>query len=746
MQLTSVGFRAMPSQRPAVAARTKEPETAPSLKPETRRPEFSAEQLKTLTEVRNPGATTLQDRLDLARSLTDVLSQEDAVRSARFLVELSSGQSGCKYLGNDVEIDVNYRGRPLDQATRELRDMLAWIKSSRAHRSNWGEAGQAELALGVATCVLADEPEKAELFKSLLHDYGNPYTAYQLTQKLARLPEEYRGPTRDSIERHYSFDEKGQPRPWGPPQNWLKSSLRLLFMASLLEPGQPFSEAQEAAAILGPRLDALQSRESKVFSSYKASDESFDRARDYRDPHETPLQAVARQLDLIDSLAAKGFKVVDQRHSISYLSHRLPHWRELLPGQSADQILRGVVREVVATDLPPERMGPLVSQLDERMQPGETPRSCLDRLARMHGQLEKRFAGYGQKALDEAFRSSLNLPAATPLLLADVADRHAQRNPVEDLNEFGFFSRALELSKQGMPADAIVTALELERATTGSCSGLGQLKANLNWLEREGTLTPERRAEVESGLTGWVTAFRLAGAPDPSRGLVDALKENPLQDLATAVRGCKEGDLMGHLEQPEQREASATALSEVLRLGRRLGYQQGPLLDMLRAAMRQAGVEGALALPGLLAELKPDQQLPSQEDLVDLVRSTVAREAADHDQASLSIKERLERAARSFYLTGSYNGMRQACDRLQVWQDSGRLRRDVPFSELKDALERHLVQLRVLGTPPEKTVEQALAALQASEYGGEGQVCQTLGMIGEKLAVGAVPVKIRRSR
>lgn len=89
--------------------------------------------------------------------------------------------------------------------------------------------------------------------------------------------------------------------------------------------------------------------------------------------------------------------------------------------------------------------------------------------------------------------------------------------------------------------------------------------------------------------------------------------------------------------------------------------------------------------------------------------------------------------------------MRQAREKLELWQDSGRLRQDVPFPELNHALETHINQLRITGTPAEKTVALAFERLAESEYAMDGSsLGQTVGLVGDKLAIGSVAVKLRK--
>jgi hypothetical protein len=709
--------------------------------PPKEKPTFTPDQLKKLADVRHPGLTSSQERIELATRLTERLNPSDAVDSARFLVEMSSGEGGMRYIGGDVEVDVEYRKQPLEQATADFLAMLDRLGQCRGRTSGsrgWGDFSRAQFALAVVNCVLADQPEQKAEFLSLLHDYGDPYLACSLQRLLARVPAPHRQAVRQAIDRDYTHNEKGEPRRWGPPQNWYKGAKLTLFMASLLGPDQPLEAALEASERLGPRIEKLQEAEKKVFSSYKPDPEVFRHAAEnYRDPGEDAFQAIERQLDQIDKLAGKGLKVTEQRHVVGYISHPLKEWQ---PGFKS---LPRVVDELLATDVPTERLATIGYNLHLQQREGESVRQTLDRLADTFHDLERRLGQYGENALGDAFSACLLLGGDEPApLLADLADRWAERHDPKDLGN-QFFSHARTAYRSGDGCQDLLSRIEQSLAFTGSVGGLRHLDDLLDGRVKEGKVTPERRQEFESQKLAWVGAARLIGDRQPGQLPEALLTDQPL-DLSGAFRDRPNGDLVTRLT-PEAIVETVSALGESERLGRRLGYPRELILQTVQSVLRESGPEAALTLPALLEELSRSEKRPSPEELSEMVRATVAGAAAGSLSAEIPLADRIARVEHSHYLTGSYQGLQKALERLQVWQDSGTLRQDVPFDVLSNSLESHIMQLRVTGTPAEKTVELAFDRLRESEYSAEGSALgQTVGLVGDRLAIGSVPLRLRK--
>ncbi len=722
----------------AAGTRPQDEETTPQAKPG---PTFTPDQLKKLDDVRHPGLTSSQERVELATRLTEVLGPSDAIDSARFLVEMSSGEGSMRYIAGEVEVDVNYRKQPLAEARDDFLAMLDRLDHCRGRQSSsrgWGDSSRAQFALAVTSCVLADQPEQKAEFLSLLHDYGDPYLACHLQKLLAKVPAQHRTRLRQAIDRDYTHNEKGEPRQWGPPQNWQKSARLTLFMASLLGPEQPLDAALQASRQLGPRIEKLQEAEKKVFSGYKADPEAFRyAAENYKDPGEDAFQAIERQLDQIDKLARKGLKVTDQRHLVGHLTHPLTDW------QPDFKSLPKVVDELLAADVPTEHLATIGHNLSRQHREGETARETVDRLADTYHQLEIRLKQYGEQALGDAFSACLALGGdETAVRLADLADRWAERHDPKDLGN-QFFHSARSASQSGDSCQDLLSRMEQSLAFTGSVGGLRNLDHTLDWREQEGKVTPERRREFESQKLAWVGAARLVG--DRPGQVPEALLNNQPLDLQRAFRDRPNGDLVARLGTPEAIVETVSALGEVERLGRRLGYPQELLLQTVQSVLRETGPEAVLALPALFEELSLGKKRPSREELSEMVRATVASAAAEGLSPEIPLADRIARVEHSHYLTGSYQGLQKAHERLQVWQDSGTLRQDVPFETLSNSLESHILQLRVTGTPPEKTVELAFERLRESEYSAEGSALgQTVGLVGDKLAIGSVPVRLRK--
>lgn len=728
------------ANRPQAAAGVRPQDVDPSPEPETK-PTFTPEQLKKLEEIRKPGLTSIQERIDLATRLTEVLSPSDAVDSARFLVEMSSGEGSMRYIGGEVEVDVRYRKQPLSELTEDFLAMLDRLGHCRGRQPNsrgWGESSRAQFALAVTNNVLADQPEQKAEFLSLLHDYADPYLACHLQKMLAKVPARHRQELRQAIDREYTHNEKGEPRQWGPPQNWQKSARLTLFMASLLGPDQPLEAALRASKQLGPRIEKLQEAEKKVFSSYKADPEVFRHAAEnYRDPGEDAFTAIERQLDQIDKLARKGLKVTDQRHLIGHISHPLKEWQ---PGFKS---LPRVVDALLAADVPAEHLATIGHNLSRQHREGETARQTVDRMATTFHQLEKRLQQYGSKALGDAFSASLILGGdEIALQLADLADRWAERHDPSDLSN-QFFSFARSAYQKGDSCQDLLSRLELSLAFTGSVGGLPNVDHTLDWREKDGKLTPQRRQEFESQKLAWLGAARLVGDGKAGQVPEALLSEQPL-DLQLAFRAGPDGDLVTRLT-PEAIVETVSALGEAERLGRRLGYPKELILQTVQSVLRESGPEAALTLPSLFEELSSSEKRPSKEELSEMVRATVASAAAMGLSAEIPLADRIARVEHSHYLTGSYQGLQKARERLQVWQDSGTLRQDVPFETLTNSLESHILQLRVTGTPAEKTVELAFDRMRESEYSSEGSALgQTVGLVGDRLAIGSVPLRLRK--
>lgn len=753
MQIGPVRFETFrPGSAPAPKAAA--PEPAPARR-EPRKPKLSEDDLKWLRDVRHPTTTTYQERVQLAESLMDRLTPQAAGSAARLIVAVASGQTGCGYhVGDEFQVDVKYtRPRPVEEVTSEFREMLDRLTQTRNRRDaslGWGDAGKAEFAMAIVNGPLVDKPDQAKEFLGLMHDFGDPHIAWNLLHRLEKVPAEHRAAVRQAIDRAFTHDEKGQPRRWGPPQDWLKSSKRLLFMASLLEPGQPLELAQAAVTKLGPRMDALFQAEAKVYSNHKQDDERFRQAAlRHRDPGETPFQALDRQFDLIDRLSGAGLKVQDQRHGLESLGYQLDFWRQVMPGESAQTLLSTLVDGLLASGIPVKRLSPLFSQLKSQVQPGESPAETLARMAQAHDRLEGRLARYGEEAVTEGFEAAVGIPGAPVELLADLADRWKERHA--DARFTGsFFYAARALYEPGDTAQTLGDRMERNYAYTGAFDGLKQLGGNFNWLEKDGKLSSERRQELQEQAPGWLTGFRLSGQPDPRGKLWEHVRDRPDEPLGPAVRQGPEGDVIDRLEvsgRPLHQTLAevGAALGETFRLGKRLSYTEPELVQAMRVAIREAGPEGAFAFPAFLEELGAGDRAPKAEELPEMVRATVATQAAGSLMAGLPLEKRLERVAHSHYLTGSYRGLQQAHERLEAWQNAGILRQDVPFQELYGVLEKHILQLRITGTPAEKTLEAAFQRLRESEYATEGSpLGQQMGIVGEKLAVGSVPVKIRK--
>ncbi len=726
------------ARQPLSAAGTR-PEADEAVPPAKEKPAFTPEQLNKLNDVRRPDQTSSQERIELATRLTERLNPGDAVDAARFLVEMSSGEGSIRYISGEVEVDVQYRKQPLEQATADflaMLDRLGQCRGRTADSRGWGDSSRAQFALAVTNCVLADQPEQKAEFLSLLHDYADPYLACSLQGLLARVPAQHRQQVRQAIDRDYTHNEKGEPRRWGPPQNWQKSARLTLFMASKLGPDQPLEAALEASRRLGPRIEKLQEAEKKVFSSYRADPDIFRHAAEnYRDPGEDAFQAIERQLDQIDKLAQKGLKVVDQRHLVGHISHSLKQW------QPGFQSLPRVVDELLAADVPIEHLGTIGHNLHRQHREGESVRQTVDRLADTFHDLEKRLGQYGEKALADAFSACLFLGGDGPALLAEIADRWAERHDPRDLGN-QFFFHALTAYQSGDDCQDLLSRMEQSLAFTGSVGGLRQLDDSLDWRVKEGKVTPERRREFESQKLAWVGTARLLG--EHANQVPEALLGNQPLDLQGAFQNRPNADLLTRLT-PETVAETVSALGESERLGRKLGYPRELILQTVQSVLRESGPEAARTLPALLEELSRSEKRPSQAELCDMARATAAGAAAQGLSAEIPLVDRIARVEHSHYLTGSYQGLQKAIERLQVWQDSGTLRQDVPFDVLSNSLGSHIMQLRVTGTPAEKTVELAFERLRESEYSAEGSALgQTVGLLGDKLAIGPVLMRLRK--